>query len=298
LLVFGFFLSPLIGEPTYPAPTEVLQSAIEYFQNTINEHSAVSYGNPQGDLLYREQCATALNKWYQLDHHQENENSDYGYRADDVLFTQGGAAALNFMFNVLNDRQPNGLIVCQFPYYPLYKTIAKDRLFGINCFDAPDCRLTAQMIDDGIQRAYEQAKQTNRVVSAFMLCDPNNPVGTAMSVEEYQQLAVVIRKYPDLMILLDEAYAELRYDLQRVSLISVAPDLVSRIVLMRSGTKGFSLAGERLAILATQDSLMMEEILAMSANMYAHVSRSIQHMYAGNIFTKDTRGMKQTDELE
>ncbi|MFX7739893.1 aminotransferase class I/II-fold pyridoxal phosphate-dependent enzyme, partial [Acinetobacter baumannii] len=80
--------------------------------------------------------------------------------------------------------------------------------------------------------------------------DPNNPLGTIIEDSELYSIAEILRKHTDILIILDEAYAEMRLDgQQHMSLLRIAPDLSSRIVLMRSATKALSAAGERMAAL-------------------------------------------------
>ncbi len=88
-----------------------------------------------------------------------------------------------------------------------------------------------------------------------------------------------MRRHPELHIIFDEAYTEMSY-VEMPSLLAVAPDLKSRIIILRSATKAWSAAGERLAIILGFDDELMNELLAENINMTGHASRSGQRAYA------------------
>lgn len=99
--------------------------------------------------------------------------------------------------------------------------------------------------------------------------------------KELKKIAKVLRAYPELTIILDEAYAEMVLDgTQHVSLLKVAPDLKKRIILMRSATKGLSAAGERMAVTMAFNNQLMNSILQHSIRTYGHAPRSLQIAYA------------------
>lgn len=233
---------------------------------------AIGYGSPQGELSARERMSKALNRWYGNKVHITEKN---------VLFTVGGAAALHIIFNVINRKMPNGRILTQFPYYSLYQgSHRQNNLFEIPVMSSPGYKLNAIQLEKTIQSAYRLGEKDGGFPSAFLLCDPNNPLATALSESELQTIAEVLRKYPLLHIILDEAYAEMRLDGERISLLSVAPDLKSRIILMRSATKALSAAGERMAVTVVFDKNLMEELVAENVGICGHAPKSLQYAFA------------------
>jgi histidinol-phosphate aminotransferase len=82
--------------------------------------------------------------------------------------------------------------------------------------------------------------------SVVFLCSPNNPTGTALLLELVQ---TVHDAAPDTVVVVDEAYAEFRHPGVRsaVTLLPAAP----RLVVTRTMSKAFSLAGARVGYLAT-----------------------------------------------
>jgi len=109
---------------------------------------------------------------------------------------------------------------------------------------------------------------------------------------ELKRIAQVLRNHPELTIILDEAYAEMVLDgTKHVSLLTVAPDLKERIIVMRSATKGLSAAGERMAIALVFNPDIMSSILDPNILSTGHAARSLQMAYAKtmNNFTDANR---------
>jgi len=81
---------------------------------------------------------------------------------------------------------------------------------------------------------------------AVVLCTPSNPTGAAYDAPALEALAEVLRKSAAVVIV-DEIYAELLYDGRRpVSLLTVAPDLRERIVVVDGVSKRFAMTGYRV----------------------------------------------------
>ena len=145
---------------------------------------------------------------------------------------------------------------------------------------SPGYKLSAQIVEEAIEEAYKLAQIDGQFPSAFLLCDPNNPLSTALEKDDLQAIADVLRAYPSINIVLDEAYAEMRLDYKRESLFSVAPDLANRMILIRSATKAFSAAGERMAVVVACDDKIMSELTAEHTNICGHAPKSSQILFA------------------
>jgi histidinol-phosphate aminotransferase len=81
--------------------------------------------------------------------------------------------------------------------------------------------------------------------SIVFLCSPNNPTGTAMRLELIQQ---VHDAAPDAIVVVDEAYAEFRHR-GVPSAVTLLPT-ARRLVVTRTMSKAFALAGARVGYLA------------------------------------------------
>jgi aspartate aminotransferase len=81
---------------------------------------------------------------------------------------------------------------------------------------------------------------------ALILCTPSNPTGAAYDEASLAALAAVVRRH-SLWVIVDEIYGQLVYDgfVQR-SLLSVAPDLKDRLVIVDGASKTYAMTGWRI----------------------------------------------------
>ncbi|MCS6797577.1 MAG: pyridoxal phosphate-dependent aminotransferase [Myxococcota bacterium] len=168
------------------------------------------------------------------------------HEPDEVLVTVGAKHAL---FNLaLALYEPDDEVIIPSPYWVSYPEHA--RLLGARPVvvrtEGPRFRLTPEAL------AAAASPRTRAVV----LCSPSNPTGAAYDAAELAALAEVLRRI-DAWIVLDEIYGELVYDgRSHVSLLSVAPDLRERVVVVDGVSKTFAMTGWRIGWLIGPRSLV------------------------------------------
>lgn len=291
-----------IGRPTYPVDLNLTIAAEQYwadihekadkalqdlkeseleFESSSDGSAAISYSAPNGDPEARQRIAEGLSRFYQLD----DQDS---IKPEDVLFTVGGAMGLHIFFRAINANQPNGRIITPSPFYPLHRGAEQsNRLHVIDVMKLPGYRLTADALAAEIAAAKKLAQQDGGKISAFIFSYPNNPTGQILQREEWEKIAAVIRNDPDLKetyIVLDEAYIELQLDGKYESLFQAAPDLRDRIVVIRSATKAFSAAGERMAVVVCKNHAFLEQLESLQTARLGHASVSSCHAYAAALY--------------
>ena len=288
------FISAGMGKPTFPINPHTIQVHLAYWKkieslaksalcstDETKEQAVIGYGDPRGDDNPRHIMAEAMSKWYETT-----------IRPDNVLFTVGGAGALRVIFetfNVLYKDMPGYRVITPFPHYTLYAD-NRHQLHSIDVMKDPGYRLTARSLQSSLDAAFVCAETDGRYPKVFLLCNPNNPLGTVIPEDELVRIADVLRQYPDLHIVLDEAYAEMCFGGQKLpSFLKVAPDLMPRIIMMRSATKALSAAGERMAVLMAFDPDLMGKLLDKNISTIGHAPRSSQIAYAETMaqFTKE-----------
>jgi aspartate aminotransferase/aminotransferase len=279
-----------MGKPTFPVNAKVVAYASSYWedlarrtqmitplleskanpqvhQDIVDAHLAIDYGDPYGDKLAREKMSHALSRWYECE-----------INPQDILFTTGGLGGLYCVFEYLRRKYLHSKILTPFPYYPFYSL--GNHLFPIPVMESPGYRLTAAAIKKSIIAAHQVEKFEHEALHAVVLCYPNNPLGTVLRKKEWEEIAKELEAIPNALIVLDEAYAELDFTQDGTSLYTVAPQLRDRIVLMRSGTKGLSAAGERLAILVCKNNAVMTRLLEINSTISLHPPRHLQMAFA------------------
>ncbi|CAM3023972.1 pyridoxal phosphate-dependent aminotransferase [Legionella worsleiensis] len=291
----GSYISAGMGKPTYPIDLNTISFYLAYWQkieemaklamqnlDVVLEGAAIDYGDPQGDSDARILMAEAMSAWYQAE-----------IKSEHVLFTAGGAGAIRTVFETLNERYreiPGYRVITPFPHYTLYSDNPGHRLHPIEVMKEAGYHLTAEALEASILSAIELAKSDDGYPKAVLICNPSNPLGTIIHEDDLLKIAEVLRKYPDLHIILDEAYAEMCFR-DMPSLLKLAPDLKDRMIMMRSATKGLSAAGERMAMLMSFDPKMTSELLAKNISLMGHTPRSSQIVYARtmSVFNQEER---------
>ncbi len=161
-------------------------------------------------------------------------------KIDNVLITNGGDEALRLALTTFVE--PGTPLGFAEPSYSLYPVLAQVQ-------DAPLCPVP---LDDDWELPRDCAHQLNEAGSRLVcLVNPHSPSGRLFDVEHVSQLANDFNG----VLLLDEAYVDfvdpsLRYD--AVRLINAFDNLL----ILRSFSKGYSLAGLRLGYLLGQASLI------------------------------------------
>jgi aspartate aminotransferase/aminotransferase len=290
------FITAGMGKPTFRLNHFISQFMINHWSevssktlqsgngNNSGESVALGYGDPQGDLDSRCKMASALSLWYGQE-----------VKPNHVLFTTGGAAAIRVILETLlevNNDCPNFRIVTPFPYYSLYGAL-NDHLHPIQVMSSQGYRLTAKQLIESVEHALKLAEVDHGEPRALLLCEPNNPLGTTIQIEELEKIAVYLRKNSKLIIILDEAYAEMCLTGNKnVSLFTIAPDLHDRVIFMRSATKALSAAGERMAVLVAKNEYLMSKFLSKHISICGHSPRSLQAAYAATMlhFSKEEHG--------
>lgn len=81
----------------------------------------------------------------------------------------------------------------------------------------------------------------------LILNGPGNPSGAVYSETELRELAEVLRRHPQVLVLLDELYEHIRFDGRPAqSLLNVAPDLLDRCLLVGGVSKTYAMTGWRI----------------------------------------------------
>jgi aminotransferase len=89
---------------------------------------------------------------------------------------------------------------------------------------------------------------------AILLCYPNNPTGAIMTRADLEEVAQVAEAY-NLLVISDEAYAELTYGIEHTSIASL-PGMQERTILLNGFSKMFAMTGWRLGFAAGPEELI------------------------------------------
>ncbi|MEC7521598.1 MAG: pyridoxal phosphate-dependent aminotransferase [Myxococcota bacterium] len=131
--------------------------------------------------------------------------------------------------------------------------------------------------EDGFRLTPEalEAAVTDKT-KALILCSPSNPTGSAYTGAQLRALADVAKAKGDYWIIVDEIYAELVYDgFQQESLLTLAPELRDRIIVVDGVSKTYAMTGWRIgwAIAPAHVAKAVEKIQGQSTTNPAAVSQ-------------------------
>lgn len=214
------------GEPDFDTPRHIRQAAIRAIEDGFTRYTAV-----EGIVELRQAIAAKLH---------DEQGLDYGL--DQIIVSTGGKQSIyNLCQAVLN---PGDQAVITAPYwvsYPDMVRLAEAEPVIVQAGQNQGFKLTPEQLEQAIT-------ERTRLV---MLNSPSNPTGVAYSRLEWQALAEVLRRYPQIVIATDDMYEKILWADESFSNIAmVAPDLIDRIVVLNGVSKAYAMTGWRIGYAA------------------------------------------------
>lgn len=171
------------------------------------------------------------------------------YESNEVMVTLGATGAFANIFGLFAEKEEDVFLAFE-PYSPAYVT-------GVQIYGGSlekiatlqdDFRPSAAALDKSLAH-YPQAK-------AVIFNYPNNPSGICLTVPEATEIGEVLKKYPDVLIIIDDSYRDLNYQ-SHVTVLDIAPELKNRCIVINSGSKGLLGApSERIGMVGAPQDLI------------------------------------------
>ena len=224
-------LSFSVGEPDFGPPAHVVEASAQALaEGTVSKYTAVRGTASLRDAI----CESSATR-------REGQR----HAPDEVVVSVGAKHSLFNLAMALFD--PGHEVIIPAPYWVSYPE--QVRLAGAEPVIIPTTRASGFCVSPE-QLREALTPQTRAVV----LCTPSNPTGAAYAPEALAALADVLRTH-SCYIIVDEIYAQLVYgSFQQRSLLSVAPDLRDRIIIVDGVSKTYAMTGWRIGwILAPKD---------------------------------------------
>src|SRR5512138_2062566 len=209
-----------IGEPDFDTPWHVRESTVFALERGVTHYTS--------NLGYIE-LRKALTQYV-----AKNFGAEYN-PDDEVLITVGVSEALDLALRALLN--PGDEVLYHEPCYVSYRaTVLFAHGVPIVVETSPHngFRLTREMLE---------AKVTPRT-KVLMLNFPNNPTGAVMSRSDLEQIAAFAIER-DLIVITDEIYGELTYDVPHTSIVSI-PGMRDRTIFLHGFSKAWAMTGFRL----------------------------------------------------
>ncbi|WP_413627131.1 aminotransferase class I/II-fold pyridoxal phosphate-dependent enzyme [Fructilactobacillus vespulae] len=208
-----------VGEPGFNTPEHIKEAAIKSIAEDKSHYS------PQpGWLELRQSISRYVEKKTGVSYDPETE----------VVVTDGATEALASTFiAVVNEGDK---VIVPMPGYPAYSAdieMARGVVVPVDT-SADKFKLTPVKLEETLKNDPE--------IKAIILNYPTNPTGVEYTPEEVQALTKVLDKY-GILVISDEIYGELTYDVKHESVVKYLPN---NSILINGVSKSHAMTGYRL----------------------------------------------------
>lgn len=167
-------------------------------------------------------------------------------KAENIVVTPGASGALQLALSVVVNPGQNVLMAD--PGYPCnrhFVRLLEAQAKTVNVGPDTQYQLTHELID----------KNWDKHTAAVLLASPANPTGTLVKPEEMQKIIEVVKKHKG-VLLVDEIYQGLVYELSDYTALAFNDDQWRDIFVINSFSKYFSMTGWRLGWLVVPDAYL------------------------------------------
>jgi len=219
-----------IGEPDFVTPKSIVDSGITSL-NAGHTH----YTSNSGTIELRTAISKHLNQLYGVEYDPALE----------LLVTVGVSEAMYLaMTAILN---PGDEVIVPQPCFVSYMaevSLAGGTPVPIATRVENNFQVTAEEVEGAITRR----------TKALLIGYPNNPTGAVLERETLEAIARVAQKH-DILVISDEIYDRLVYDIEHVCVASL-PDMWERTILLGGFSKAYAMTGWRLGYAAAPPEIL------------------------------------------
>ena len=238
------------GEPDFNTPKNIRDAA-----NKAMEEGKTKYVPGKGTP----ELQKAIQKKF-----KEDNNIDYSL--DEIICGVGGKHIIyNAMMATINSGDE---VIITAPYwvsYPDIVLLAEGKPVIIECPENQNFKITADQLENSIT---DKTKW-------LMLNSPSNPTGSLYSKKELKELAEVLLKYPQVLIMSDDIYEKIIYDnLEFNTLAAIEPKLKDRCLTLNGVSKAYCMTGWRLGYCGAPKEIIaaMNKIQSQSTTSTSSIS--------------------------
>ncbi len=213
-----------LGEPDFDTPADIKERAKIALDEGYTKYTPVP-----GLPVLREAVIHKLKRDNNLD-----------YNMDQIVVTNGAKQAIaNICLALLN---PGDEVVLFTPYWVSYDSIIKIAE-GVPVIVSAGIEQDFKILPEQLEAAI--TPKTKLV----LFSSPSNPTGSVYSSKELEELAKVLKKYPDIHIISDEIYEYINFGKGHAS-IAAFDYLKDRVIIVNGMSKGFAMTGWRIGYMA------------------------------------------------
>tara|TARA_B100000963_G_scaffold351881_1_gene364176 strand:+ start:456 stop:1658 length:1203 start_codon:yes stop_codon:yes gene_type:complete len=210
------------GEPDFDTPDHIKEFAIEAIKNGFTKYTQVDGTDELKEAIVRKfKDENSLN--------YNNENITVGVGGKHVIY--------NLFMSSINEGDE---VLIPSPYWVSYPDI-------VNLCNGKPVIIETEF-ENGFKLKPEDLERsiTNKT-KWIIINSPGNPTGSVYSEEELRQLAEVIRKHKNVLVLSDDIYEHILYkNTKFINILNTSPDLFERTFIVNGVSKVFSMTGWRI----------------------------------------------------
>ncbi|EKE01583.1 MAG: hypothetical protein ACD_21C00095G0004 [uncultured bacterium] len=174
----------------------------------------------------------------------------------DLFATEGGTAAMDYIFNSLMENKllhKGDKIALGTPIFTPYLEIPR-----LNDFEFVEIEIVQDENSDWQYPDSEIEKLSDPTIKAFFLVNPSNPTSVSMQQNSLDKIAELVKtKRPDLILLTDDVYGTFVNGFK--SLMCIAP---RNTILVYSFSKYFGATGWRLGVIGINEQNIFDDKIA------------------------------------
>ena len=239
-----------LGQPDFKSPKHVVDAT----KKALDEGHH-GYVLPNGIIECRKAVTRKIKKLYNADIDPER-----------VIIMPGGKPTMYYAITLFGE--PGAEIIYPDPGFPIYGSMINytgAKAVPINMLEDKDFSINPEKILSLI----------NKNTRLLILNNPNNPTGAFTEKNKIDQLAVGLKKFPNVAILSDEIYSRQIFDGKKMPTFFDYPDLYDRLIVLDGWSKAYSMTGWRLGWSVWPEKLV-EHVIKFCVNNHSCVNAAIQ----------------------
>lgn len=241
-----------VGEPDFPTPDRIKAAAIQ----AINDNKT-TYTPIDGTLELKQAIVNKLKRDNNLD-----------YTTNEIIVTVGAKQALYNVCQALINKGDEAIIPA--PFWVSYSSmveLAEGKPVIVIADYTQGFKITPEQLESAI---------TDKT-KLFFLNSPSNPTGMVYSFDELKALGEVLKKHPNISIIVDDIYEYILWQQGTFSsFLNANPELKERTILINGVSKAYAMTGWRIGYSAAPVDITkaMKKVQSHSTSCASSISQA------------------------
>lgn len=237
------------GEPDFPTPDYIVQSAFEALKNPANFRYTPAAGLPElKDAIVE----------------KTKRDSGLTISSSQVLVTNGGKQAVYQAFASIID--PGDEVLLPAPYWTTYPeaiALAGGKTVEVIADETSNYLITVDQLE----------KARTAKTKALLFCSPSNPTGSVYSQERVIEIGKWAQQH-GIWVITDEIYEHLVYDGNvAASMPVVVPELQDTFIVINGVAKTYAMTGWRVGWMIGPN-----DVIKAATNLQSHLTSNVNNI--------------------